>query len=55
MMMPRLAGTVLDQETAGYVRGLDAYRDRTLARSNPNPEAFRDAWSSRASVSWPTR
>lgn len=48
----RFAGTVLNQETAGFVRGLDAYRDPQLARSNPNPEAFRDAWSTRASASW---
>jgi len=48
----RFAGTVLNQETAGFVRGLDAYRDPGLARSNPNPEAFRDAWSTRASASW---
>ncbi len=48
----RFAGTVLNQETAGFIRGLDAYRDPGLARSNPNPEAFRDAWSTRASASW---
>ncbi|MCU0757978.1 MAG: TonB-dependent receptor [Steroidobacteraceae bacterium] len=48
----RLAGSVLNQETAGFVRGFDAYRDPALARSNPNPEAFRDAWSTRASASW---
>ena len=46
----RAAGTVLNQETAGFVRGLDAYRDPLLRRSNPNPEAFRDAWSSRISA-----
>ncbi len=43
----RAAGTVLNQETAGFVRGFDAYRDPLLRRSNPNPEAFRDAWSTR--------
>lgn len=46
----RAAGTVLNQETAGFVRGLDAYRDPQLRRSNPNPEAFRDAWSGRLSA-----
>ncbi len=46
----RAAGTVLNQETAGFVRGLDAYRDPLLRRSNPNPEAFRDAWSGRVSA-----
>lgn len=38
----RLAVHNLDQETAGYVIGEDAYRVRGLRRSNPNPEAFRD-------------
>jgi len=42
-----LALTNLNQETAGFVRGHDAYKDRTLARSNPNPEAFRDAQAAR--------
>ena len=48
----RLVGTVLNQETAGFIRGLDSYRVPSIARSNPNPEAFRDAWSTRASASW---
>jgi len=46
----RAAGTVLNQETAGFVQGFDAYRDAGLARSNPNPEAFRDASSARISA-----
>lgn len=45
----RAAGTVLNQETAGFVRGFNAWRDPVLRRSNPNPEAFRDAWSTRLS------
>lgn len=45
----RAAGTVLNQETAGFVQGLNAYRDDALARGNPNPEAFRDASSARVS------
>jgi outer membrane receptor protein involved in Fe transport len=45
----RASGTVLNQETAGFVRGFDAWRDPVLRRSNPNPEAFRDAWSTRLS------
>lgn len=50
----RAAGTVLNQETAGFVRGFDAYREPALRRSNPNPEAFRDAWSARlgAELRW---
>ena len=48
----RAAGTVLNQETAGFIRGFDSYRDRTIARSNANPEAFRDAWSARSSLQY---
>ncbi len=49
-----LAATNLNQETAGFVFGEDAYLDAQLRRSNQNPEAFRDAWSARAAtrVSW---
>jgi outer membrane receptor protein involved in Fe transport len=46
----RAAGSVLNQETAGFVQGHNAYRDESLARSNPNPEAFRDASSARVSA-----
>lgn len=35
----------LNQETAGYIEGFEAYKDNALKRSNPNPEAYRDAWS----------
>ncbi len=38
-----LSVTKLNQETAGFIQGLDAYKDEALKRSNPNPEAFRDA------------
>jgi outer membrane receptor protein involved in Fe transport len=43
----RLSATNLQQETAGFVVGADAYRDREIARSNPDPEAYRDARSLR--------
>jgi outer membrane receptor protein involved in Fe transport len=46
----RLAATHLDQETAGFITGEDAYRNSTLAHSNPNPEAYRDAQSARFTV-----
>jgi len=44
----------LNQETSGFVQGEDAFEDNRLKRSNPNPEAFRDAWSLRlqSSFSW---
>jgi len=48
----RAAGTVLNQETAGFIRGRDAYRDPLRRRSNPNPEAFRDARSTRLAAAW---
>jgi iron complex outermembrane recepter protein len=38
-----LSATLLDQETAGFITGQGAYRDRSLIETNPNPEAFRDA------------
>jgi len=37
----------LNQETAGYIQGYKAYEDDHVRRSNPNPEAYRDAWSAR--------
>ena len=40
--------TNLNQETAGYVVGTDAYKDDDLRRSNANPEAYRDNRSTRA-------
>ena len=42
-----MTATLLNQETGGYVRGEKAYEDATLRSSNPNPEAYRDAWSLR--------
>ncbi|MFT6989349.1 MAG: outer membrane receptor protein involved in Fe transport [Paraglaciecola sp.] len=43
-----LAVTNLNQETAGFIRGFEVYKDTTLQRTNPNPEAFRDSQSVRA-------
>ncbi|MCG8463826.1 MAG: TonB-dependent receptor [Xanthomonadales bacterium] len=42
----------LDQQTAGFVFGEDAFRDEVLRRSNQNPEAFRDAYAIRAASHW---
>ncbi|MEK9824153.1 MAG: TonB-dependent receptor [Gammaproteobacteria bacterium] len=39
--------TNLNQETAGFVQGDEAYKDAGLRRDNPNPEAYRDARSFR--------
>ena len=46
------SATNLDQETAGFIPGEDAYKDSTLNRSNLNPEAFRDARSERLYAIW---
>ncbi len=40
----------LNQETAGFIQGVDAYKDKTQALGNPNPEAFRDGKSARIAV-----
>ena len=44
--------TDLQQETAGYIFGQDAYKDPALNRGNLNPEAFRDASSQRLYGTW---
>ena len=49
-----LSLTLLNQETGGYVRGFKSYEQSDLRRSNPNPEAFRDAKSLRATSHWTT-
>jgi outer membrane receptor protein involved in Fe transport len=38
-----LAATDLEQQTAGFVTGKNAYEDEHLAQGNPNPEAYRNA------------
>lgn len=43
-----LSGSNLAQDTAGFIQGTDAYEDKDAAKSNPNPDAYRDAWSARA-------
>ena len=45
-----LSASNLNQETASFIQGPRAYEDRDLAETNPNPEAFRDAWSARAGL-----
>ena len=46
-----VSATLLNQETGGFVRGYRAY-DSPARTSNPNPEAYRDAWSARATSVW---
>jgi outer membrane receptor protein involved in Fe transport len=42
----------LNQETAGFIQGFEAYKDSAIAKTNPNPEAYRDASALRGYVSW---
>ena len=44
--------TNLNQETAGYITGFKAYEDESVSRTNPNPEAYRDAKATRLSTEW---
>ncbi len=42
-----LAASWLDQETAGFITGFEAYEDEALRTANQNPEAYRKADSQR--------
>ncbi len=44
--------TDLDQRTAGFISGENAYLDPTLRRSNENPDAYRLAQSQRLYAIW---
>lgn len=44
--------TNLDQQTATFIRGEDAYKNSALRKSNPNPEAYRDANAQRLYANW---
>jgi len=46
------SATDLDQDTAGFIVGEDAYKDPAVNRSNANPEAFRNASSRRLYGQW---
>lgn len=50
-----LAVTNLSQETAGFIQGQDSYRNASIAKSNANPEAYRDAMSSRLTGQYTTQ
>jgi len=47
-----VSATNLDQDTGGFVPGFQAYKDGQLRKTNPNPEAFRDAWAVRLTSEW---
>lgn len=44
------SASYLEQETADFIQGPDAFKDRDLAKANDDPLAFRDAWSARGAV-----
>ena len=44
-----LSAVNLNQETAGYIKGFESYKDDALWKVHPNPEAYRDASAVRLS------
>lgn len=44
------SASYLEQETADFIQGTDAYEDRDIARANDDPLAYRDAWSARGAI-----
>tara|TARA_R110001583_G_scaffold156831_3_gene308620 strand:+ start:53472 stop:55544 length:2073 start_codon:yes stop_codon:yes gene_type:complete len=42
----------LNQETAGYENGFEAYKNTAASKTNSNPEAYRNAKSARLSTRW---
>lgn len=46
----RLSGVDLEQETATFVGGFEAYKDEAASRRNADPEAFRNAYALRAAL-----
>lgn len=44
------AASHLEQETADFLQGADAYKDRDQAKANDDPLAYRDAWTARGAV-----
>lgn len=49
-----LAAVNLNQETAGFIQGPKVYKNDSITTTNPNPEAYRDAWAARANVRFET-
>ncbi|MEL6664704.1 MAG: TonB-dependent receptor [Pseudomonadota bacterium] len=44
------SASYLEQETADFIQGPDAFKDRDIARANDDPLAYRDAWSARGAL-----
>lgn len=51
-MKSRFVFQNLNQETAGFIQGTNAYKSDAIARSNPTPEAFRDQQLARAQATF---
>jgi iron complex outermembrane receptor protein len=45
-----LTAVNLNQETSGYIKGRNAYKDDAIWKTNPNPEAYRDGSAVRLST-----
>ena len=43
-----LSGTNLNQETMGYIKGYQAYKNKEIKYKNQDPEAFRDTYNIRS-------
>ncbi len=43
-----LSGTNLNQETMGYIKGYQSFKDKRIKYKNPDPEAFRDTYNIRS-------
>ena len=44
------SASYLEQETADFIQGPDAYEDRDIAKANDDPLAYRDAWAARGAI-----
>ena len=44
------SASYLEQETADFIQGPDAFKDRDIAKANDDPLAYRDAWSARGAL-----
>ena len=51
-MLAWFVATNLDQDTAGFIFGEEAYKNPDLNRQNLNPEAYRKASSQRVAARW---
>jgi len=48
----KISHVKLDQDTAGFIQGFEAYRNEDIARTNPDPDAYRNARATRLVGHW---